>query len=649
MSLKEKKVLRQNRKNELSFLTHIFCAILTDCTRDFPTISRRDLKRDLNTILFLLEHRGVWVYTQLLPKLDDILLFVLAGGQASFSNPFGFGHTPKLFRGLWRLVIDDDGYLQADADPTSIFYIRQIALFAKKANITLTSTKRAQEKINGYESIEESLYSPSKRWFMDDFHGSNADDSNSCSLSDYSTPELFSSESDCILSQGLSTIQKTGDYFAKHLDFISRWFFRSVESNSGYVKRKRSLPFKHGPGATATTSRYIDKYKLRTIMPSTLAYFNQNPQLCFLQDMAEYSNVKVAEEQSRIVLVPKDSRGPRVIAAEPIFNQFLQQGGYRFIKNYVIPNTCLRNSINFSNQGLSKLAAKEASISGSYSTIDLSDASDRLSLFLIERLFSGSQPFLQFLHACRTKSTRYENRSFNYLKKFASQGNALTFPLQTMVYTIICYGTLLEHFKLEPNSSNLEYVSKQVRVFGDDIIVPNFVVEKVVDYLHLFQLKVNLSKSFSTGFFRESCGGDYYKGYCVTPLKIRVVDYSSPQGQQMLLDVSNEAFSKGLWRTANVLTKFFNNRDFVPIIAVTDEGVGLKCYSGRFSRHLPKRWVPEWYTIQHKVWISYTRNWKCNRPFSSRIMELNVVDRSQDGWQPGSILRSSSSCKLSWM
>lgn len=651
MSLNEKKVLREIRKDELSFLTHIIAGIFQDAINNFQTVSRKLWMRDINTILRLVEHRGISIYTKFLPTLDDILLDVAKGGRASFSGPFGSGHTPKLFRGLWRLVIDDDGYISERADSTAIFFIRTFSQFAKKSNITLITNKSDEEKINGYESIEENLYTPSKRWFNDDFHGSSVDDFSCRTVIDFGQNDLFNS-SDNNISSTLRTIQEVGDYFSNILDNSSRWIFsRKLTNSSEFVKRARNEPFKHGPGATATTSRYTDKFRIKVIQPSMLNYLNSmNDNI--LTDIIEYSNSKVQEQSSKIVLVPKDSRGPRVIAAEPIANQFVQQAGYMFIKNYVIPNSPAKKSIDFSAQELSRIKALEASVSGNYATMDLSDASDRLSIYLIERLFSGSQSFLAFLHSVRTKSAQYKGRPFNFLKKFASQGNALTFPLQTLVYYIICCGVILNKYNMKFSYYNLCKVSEKVRVFGDDIIIPSDTYREIADILTLFQLKVNEKKSFSTGFFRESCGGDYYKGNDVTPLKIRRVSYKSSDGQQMLIDVSNEAFQKGLWATSKAALDFFKNRVNgnipVPIIAVSDEGHGLKCYSGRYSRHLNRRWNQEYQTIQTKVWVNSSRNWRCDRSWVSRIVELNVVDISQPSWTPTYIQRSSSYSKMSW-
>jgi hypothetical protein len=60
-----------------------------------------------------------------------------------------------------------------------------------------------------------------------------------------------------------------------------------------------------------------------------------------------------------------------------------------------------------------------------------------------------------------------------------------------------------------------------VYVYGDDIVVPSEDVHIVGRALESVGLKVNYAKSFSRGWFRESCGMFAFAGYEVTPLRFR--------------------------------------------------------------------------------------------------------------------------------
>jgi hypothetical protein len=68
-----------------------------------------------------------------------------------------------------------------------------------------------------------------------------------------------------------------------------------------------------------------------------------------------------------------------------------------------------------------------------------------------------------------------------------------------------------------------------VRVYGDDIVVPVRFVHRVVEYLEAFGFRVNSNKSFWTGKFRESCGKEFYDGHDVSVVRVRREFPSRPE------------------------------------------------------------------------------------------------------------------------
>jgi hypothetical protein len=98
--------------------------------------------------------------------------------------------------------------------------------------------------------------------------------------------------------------------------------------------------------------------------------------------------------------------------------------------------------------------------------------------------------------------------------------------------------------------------SSMVRVFGDDIIVPNDAYMVLTILMDELGLKVNTDKSFAEGFFREACGMDAFMGYCVTPAYI-LEPYSaqSPESLSSIVECSNNFYKKGLWHSADYLMK----------------------------------------------------------------------------------------------
>lgn len=270
----------------------------------------------------------------------------------------------------------------------------------------------------------------------------------------------------------------------------------------------------HGTGATACRTRPEDKWhKLR--------YFEKLDATFSYPDYFFYSTTHLADElgklekaekaipRARIVLVPKDSRGPRVISCEPAELMYIQQGLMRLLYETIESHPLTRSFINFRDQKMNRELAKTGSITGQVATIDLSDASDRVSLALVRKLFPNR--WVEALEASRSEETILPSGEVVQLQKFAPMGSSVCFPIEALVFWAMSIATL----------RNLRCVSTPVYVYGDDIIVDSSVSSFVMDGLEDVGLRVNRDKSYSSGPFRESCGGDYYLGVDVAPVRLR--------------------------------------------------------------------------------------------------------------------------------
>jgi hypothetical protein len=94
------------------------------------------------------------------------------------------------------------------------------------------------------------------------------------------------------------------------------------------------------------------------------------------------------------------------------------------------------------------------------------------------------------------------------LQKFSSMGNGFTFPLESLIFYALA--------KAACDDEN-----DAVSIYGDDIIVPTEKYQRVVSALHAAGFEVNLSKSYHSGPFRESCGKDYYLGVDIRPFYLK--------------------------------------------------------------------------------------------------------------------------------
>jgi hypothetical protein len=116
---------------------------------------------------------------------------------------------------------------------------------------------------------------------------------------------------------------------------------------------------------------------------------------------------------------------------------------------------------------------------------------------------------LDWLELARSPTVTFPDGSVQELYMVSSMGNGFTFPLETLVFSTIvlaCYRVLGIAPKYERSGP------RNWAVFGDDIIVRKDAYEFVIRSLRLFGFTPNDHKSFNSGSFRESCGGDYFRG-----------------------------------------------------------------------------------------------------------------------------------------
>lgn len=330
---------------------------------------------------------------------------------------------------------------------------------------------------------------------------------------------------------------------------------------------------------------------------------------------------------SRLACVPKDARGPRIICIEPHEYMWIQQGQMMEIYRNVENHRLTAGYVNFTDQTINQRLAWEGSVFNDFSTLDLKDASDLVSCELVKRLFSGS--FLKDILSTRTGKVYLPNKKYvRFLKKYASMGNALCFPIEALTFWALSQATL-RYYGL----------SGKIYVYGDDIIVPKEATDLVKTTLYNFGLRVNQEKSFSEGLFRESCGKDYVAGIEVTPTRIRRLDMCL-ESLLSLRDTADQFFEKGYWKVAKVCENFVQSicKEFNIRVGFTADTCGsnlayrqffTKCdgvayisdrrvrYNQAYQRHevlLPvisgNKKAVEWITDEEALLQKLTHGWK---------------------------------------
>lgn len=217
--------------------------------------------------------------------------------------------------------------------------------------------------------------------------------------------------------------------------------------------------------------------------------------------------------------VPKDATIKRGCAKGPSINGFFQLGLGRVMRER------LKDAgINLqTGQSVHKQVACSASKTGDFATIDLSSASDTVCYNLVKLLLP--RRWFDALDSLREPFTLIEGKWVK-LEKFSAMGNGFTFELETTIFAAIC-GAI-------GNTICASY-GKEIFVYGDDIIVPNEISLDVISALKFFGFTPNLRKTFNTGHFRESCGGDYFSGVDVRPYSL---DFT-PKEPHELISLTN--------------------------------------------------------------------------------------------------------------
>jgi len=274
---------------------------------------------------------------------------------------------------------------------------------------------------------------------------------------------------------------------------------------------------KHGPGATADGIRGNAKFRQQQWTQRLEELFPHGEFVFPNWRYFDADRVELLEPENelpvRVISVPKTQKTPRIIAIEPACMQYVQQGLLERLVMSIERHDSLSVLIGFDDQVPNQELARIGSQDGSLATLDLSEASDRVSWPLVQALVDRHPLFKEALDCTRSRRADVPGHGVIPLFKYASMGSALCFPVEAMVFlTIVIMGIRRERgYHISPRALSREMRGK-VRVYGDDIIVPVEYVRSVVSLLEAFGLKVNSNKSFWTGKFRESCGKEFYDG-----------------------------------------------------------------------------------------------------------------------------------------
>ena len=458
-----------------------------------------------------------------------------------------YDRRPAFLHSLWAQLFDEQGQSSVGAsDVEAVFLLRQVFNLFKKLDGDCAS-EYVDDEVSSYLRIEREL-PPS--------HPDTWDSVNPMWARRTGHPLWGSSPTPCQEQGELFTVEPRVSYPWSRFDQMCR----RMSADLGELAVWNIRP-KHGPGAVSERGVVI-KHEFRVWPRKLEAHFPRDWFGC--HDLSTSGDFNDNEPASRMVAVPKTQKGPRLIAAEPSAHQWIQGGIQRWFEDRV-RGTFLGDSIDFRRQEYSKALALEASSHRGMATVDLSAASDRVSTRLVEYVFQGNISLLNALHACRSRSLLipkalvpgHQSDLTLLLRKFAPMGSACTFPVQTIIFTMIAhFAVALCDDDWDMSKDAFKRRATGIRVFGDDIIVPSRAYQTLTALLEEVGLRVNQGKSFVKGPFREACGMDAYSGYDVTPGYIRkLYERTNPEALASVVECSNNLHLKGMWSLAAELLK----------------------------------------------------------------------------------------------
>jgi hypothetical protein len=329
---------------------------------------------------------------------------------------------------------------------------------------------------------------------------------------------------------------------------------------------------KHGPGSVHCDTSPIGK-RLGWRQYTDLISVFRSSAYFFLKRTPQFRHkwyaMRTQYGLSKFSLVEKDSGGPRTIGLEPAEYMWCQQALKGALYRHVEKHKITKGRVNFTDQSINQRKAAEWS---DWETLDMSKASDRVSLSLVRTLFEKTA-IMPALEACRTPGTLLPDGRVLFYRKFAPMGSAVCFPIEALCFYALACAAL--HLQGMP----LHLATRSVYVYGDDLIVPRGYYPGLRDVFEACSLKFNEDKCCIHGKFRETCGADMFDGndVSITRLKKAYPNVEDPPTFIPLIKHANRLFINGYWSAA---------RSFRVLVQQRFPGV-TGCRSGDFWKRIP--------------------------------------------------------------
>ena len=623
----------------------LLLSLLLDCKRLNPGV--KGLERDSVTLEKRFENEGLGFLTKALPAYADALLLGLSTRQ--FTCPVGFKRSkgraiPKLFSGMLCEVFDPfTGILVESPDIGVLKCLYGILKFYKKAQVSAEDEDVLHQKaVNEFYQCDESA----SRVVIPDRHDHHIGRVCKIILNSLNSKEIENGiykHGPGAVYEGYRANQK---WYALHDavwrdgNILHEFGLWGPGGNPVYSRKLDSSPTPGKESEVAFCARLEGLKSPTARLPRRENGSSKKSRRSSLSAidrrlLKESPYVFGASRSSaRLISVAKNSTSRRTITVEPMLNQFVQQGLNTLLRDSISECKVLGNCIALSNQSLNQKLALEGSHYDNWATIDLKSASDLLSLRLVKSVFRHNAQFLERMMECRSPSVECANKDTLNLGKFAGMGNALTFPVQSICFAVVCLAAILDQDGVAPSYWNLRRASRHIRVYGDDIIVTKRYAHQCVAWLQEVGLKINLKKSFLEGNFKESCGVDAWRGVDITPHYLKHHPDSSATSPNVLagfVALSNHMWLDGLYSASTWLQEFVEKAigSQLPLVSRDSGSFG---WVSRTDAMTPHKWCRRTHKFLTRTYAlksvrirdeldGYPALWKCLMKLAARNRE----------------------------
>ena len=522
-------------KAAVEFYSTVLTSALLDLA-DMYNVPKQESQRDIEEIRCRVDNEGMPFLTVSLPKLGKALDRALSC-EGTMLEIHGFQKKPgsvlpKFLGWYWSRVFDDTGRELPDSCPLSVKALRQLVYLLYKLEIP--PSKQACDKV-AREFVEVD-----------------------------------------------SMLPRPEDSEFSHLPKETLAWLTSARAIATMVMRDfdpHDVKPRHGPGAVATGEKNHKKHCFKRIYSSIEREYPFTEY--FMLGMSHVADrypemqrsLKALENgTAKVVLVPKDSRGPRLISCEPLEYQWIQQGLGNAIRDHVETRGNIAfGQVNFTDQGVNRKLALLGSQGLPWVTLDMKEASDRVSVALVKYLFGARTDVLNCLLATRTTATKLPSGDVHVMNKFAPMGSNLCFPIESIVFYVLAVAAIVHKQEFPMHNrckaahasrtflSSVREASRHVYVYGDDIVCRTEDYQVLLSALPIVGLLFNKDKCCTHGSFRESCGMDAFKGVQVQPLRLKKL-WSVHRKQDALtyasyVAFSNAAYVRGYHRVADFISQ----------------------------------------------------------------------------------------------